>query len=364
MLRESALHTEHSPSAVHQQDYSPHKLQKFGTSVDHRHGNSNDLKREHDQNLFIAAGSNLPLGPSASNNNGIIIQHSSTPHNQAFHLRGGLLGGTPNAPTKVMSPVGPAPNITPHFHNMPGQSGHSIPPPMMASSPAGPMSSPESLMQLSSGTAHSPLMAGKHPITQDFMAKGFHILSPEAAGLAPEVREHVLHELASWTVNHPSSHILLMVLLSASPQLHWHIFSQREHMDGSDSRSLGGCNMLAQFPELDHLVHAPKVREVLVSVLGSCFELVEAKACLTATPNMAAEHVHQTTLFRLARSCPQRVRHVVMLYFPQAMSAHNSPIEVVEGSHLFGALGVEVRAPDRKSDFQHSRCVILNMREY
>ena len=117
--------------------------------------------------------------------------------------------------------------------------------------------------------------------------------------------------------------------------------------------------MLAQFPELDHIVHAPKVREVLASVLGSCFELVEAKACLTAAPNMAAEHVHQTTLFRLARSCPQRVRHVVMLYFPQAMSAHNSPIEVVEGSHLFGALGVEVCSSH--PGFGIAMCWILNI---
>lgn len=236
MLRQSALHAERNPSVVHHQDFSPQKLQKFDTSVDHRHGNSNDLKREHAQNLFIAAGSNLSAGPGVSNN-GIIIQHSSTPHNQAFHLRGGLLGGAPNAPTKVMSPVGPAPNITPHFHDMPGQSGHSMPPPMMASSSAGPMSSPESLMQPSSGTAHIPLMAGKYSITQDFMAKGFHILSPEAAGLAPEVREHVLHEHASWTVASPLFTSLLlgwllwrMVLLSASPAASLaHLLSTRAH---------------------------------------------------------------------------------------------------------------------------------------
>lgn len=75
------------------------------------------------------------------------------------------------------------------------------------------------------------------------------------------------------------------------------------------------------------------------------YEFVDAKACYTAFPNVPAEHLHQTTLFRLPRSCTQRLRHVVMLYFPQHMSLNNAPLEVIEGSHLFAGMGVKVRIP-------------------
>jgi hypothetical protein len=70
---------------------------------------------------------------------------------------------------------------------------------------------------------------------------------------------------------------------------------------------------------------------------------MDAKTCHVVAPTAPAEHFHQNSLFQLARSAPQHVRHVVMLYLPQRSSPGNAPLQVVEGSHLFSALGVEVR---------------------
>ena len=102
-----------------------------------------------------------------------------------------------------------------------------------------------------------------------------------------------------------------------------------------------GCNILAQFPDLENILSAPMIQNALGTLLGQSFEMVEAKSCHTAPAGRPSVLFQQNHLMRRARSCSQRIRHVVMLYFPQVMTQFNAPLEVVEGSQLCGVLGPE-----------------------